>query len=79
MQHIFYLSKDGDQWSASDFQKTDPSVHCLGGLVAPRAGLDSVERRKTEPRFLGPSVHSLVTIQTELSRVASAKNKFTAY
>jgi hypothetical protein len=60
---------DGGEWSAScpwhfTLGIEPPSTHCIGGWVGSRAGLDSMEKRKSCPfQESNPScpLHSLVT------------------
>jgi len=67
-----YSALDGGEWLASRSgrfspEKEPPVHHWLGGWVGPRAGLDSVARRKI-PDPTGPAP-SVVTALTELSRL----------
>jgi hypothetical protein len=44
-------SSRGDEWSASrpghfTHGESAPGIHCIGGWVDPRVGLDDVENRK---------------------------------
>jgi hypothetical protein len=53
-----------------------PSIHCIGGWLGPRAGLDITEKSKVSypcwemnPNSSCHPAHSLVSIPTELSQL----------
>jgi hypothetical protein len=48
-----------------------PEKQCLVPIVCPRAGLDTVEKKKIEARFVGPPALSQVAIPTELFQLQS--------
>jgi hypothetical protein len=48
--HIFFTSAlAGGEWSASRPGRFTPGIHCIGGWMGHRTGLDDTERKNLDP------------------------------